>query len=166
MTVLNTGRHTRLSPTGIQSAPDVTIGGSQVALRAEWSILEDIGSDHLPILLQMEVAGGQRPRPPGRHSVGKCDWGQYAEEVARRLPLADLDGVSVDAAAANFTDAVVSAFKCSAPFGARRDPKCWWTPACDDALRELRRAKARLKREKSEEAASAYTAAREKVSAT
>lgn len=119
MTILNTGGPTRWSSRGAPSAPDVTIAGGIIALRTDWYTLQSIGSDHVPILVQI---GGvaEDPRPPGSYAVKKCDWDAYAAKVSASFENLDLTTGPLDAAVRAFTDTINDAFKSSTPFGARK----------------------------------------------
>ena len=66
MVVLNTGLPTRFSTQGFTSFPDVSFAGCEIGIAAEWTTLESIGMDHLPIQITLQAARSKRParRPP------------------------------------------------------------------------------------------------------
>ena len=156
---LNSGAATRVSPSGVSSSPDVTLGHGRWLGRVDWRVAETIGSDHLPIVVDVDlgIPGGRRGvrRGPARWSFGKADWARYAREAERLLWGWSADSFrSVDAAAADFTGRVLEAAKCL-PRGARPSPKSWWNGACDAALAAARAADRELRRRPGDAAAAA-----------
>ena len=84
LNILNSGeptRHNRKSGNG--SAPDVSLCGKQWFSACEWSVDEDLGSDHLPIIITVnnhtkhQAVQGVRTR---WRSNG-VDWAQYGQGV-------------------------------------------------------------------------------------
>ena len=51
---------------GSRSSPDISFAPSSFALSCSWEVLQDLGSDHLPILLSIPLSPVFRPneRPP------------------------------------------------------------------------------------------------------
>ena len=77
MVCLNDGSATRRDlANGARSAPDVTLVSDSLVGRASWSVMEDVGSDHLPILTTVWI--GRQPTQETRRatkwSVRKVDW--------------------------------------------------------------------------------------------
>ena len=72
--------------TGVGSTPDLFVAPSSVASRVYWNAVVDMGSDHLPITIELECEvnatkpGAARPR---WNSKG-VDWAVFSSEVERR----------------------------------------------------------------------------------
>ena len=51
---------------GSRSSPDISFAPSSLAFSCSWEVLQDLGSDHLPILLSVPLSPAYRPneRPP------------------------------------------------------------------------------------------------------
>ena len=51
---------------GSRSSPDISFAPSSLAFSCSWEVLQDLGSDHLPILLSIPLSPVYRPneRPP------------------------------------------------------------------------------------------------------
>ena len=62
MSHLNTGAPTRVDHSGNPSAPDVSLVHSSRSHLFSWSTLDTIGSDHLPILIEITNAALPGPR--------------------------------------------------------------------------------------------------------
>ena len=86
--VANDGSVTRVNRgTGGGSTPDVTLAHQSMLNKIEWSCLEDMGSDHLPILLELEcgVSAVKQASPGLRWRWGKADWDGYRREVEQKV---------------------------------------------------------------------------------
>jgi hypothetical protein len=92
---LNDGTATRRNPaTGGSSTPDLTVVHCSWLGRAEWSCLDEMASDHLPILVEMELqveclsARSDRLR----WDWASADWAAYREAVDRLIGQSPLVG--------------------------------------------------------------------------
>jgi hypothetical protein len=74
LVLLNNGATTYIHPaTGSQTAIDLMLCDTALALDFKWSILPDRhGSDHLPIILSSDISAGERL--PQRWKLTKADW--------------------------------------------------------------------------------------------
>ena len=86
LVVLNDGSPTRVSSRGVATAPDVTFFPSAWEQHLTWHTGSHIGSDHLPITI--EVSGGDHPQQPRRKatfSYKKADWSTFQETLDSAL---------------------------------------------------------------------------------
>ena len=106
-------------------------------------MLQDLGSDHLPILLSVPLSPVFRPneRPPS-FNFQKARWDGFASYFDSHCPLAEeYSSLSLSSAAALFTSLTLNAAKSSIPFGRiKRPPKAWWSVEVEEAVSERRRA--------------------------
>ena len=124
-------------------------------------MLQDLGSDHLPILLSIPLSPVYRPneRPPS-FNFQKARWGGFASYFDSHFPSAEeYSSLSLSSAAALFTSLALNAAKCSIPFGRRlkRPSKAWWSAEVEEAVGERRKAFAAAHR--SDEDRQAYISA-------
>ena len=123
-------------------------------------MLQDLGSDHLPILLSIPLSPVFRPnkRPP-IFNFQKASWDDFAFYLDSHCPSADeYSSLSLSYAAALFTFLALNAAKSSIPFGRiKRPPKAWWSAEVESAVSERRRAFAAAHR--SDEDCQAYISA-------
>ena len=128
-------------------------------------MLQDLGSDHLPILLSVPLSPVFRPseRPPS-FNFQKARWDDFASYFDFHCPSAEeYSSLSLSSAAAFFTFLALNAAKSSIPFGRiKRPPKAWWSPEVDDAVSERRKAFATAHR--SDEDRHAYISASRRAS--
>ena len=145
---------------GSRSFPDISFAPSTLAFSCSWEVLQDLGSDHLPILLSIPLSPVFRPneRPPS-FNFQKARWNDFASYFDSHCPSAEeYSSLSLSSAAALFTSLAMNAAKSSIPFGRiKRPPKSWWSAEVEQAVGERRKAFATAHR--SDEDRQAYISA-------
>ena len=104
-------------------------------------MLQDLGSDHLPILLSIPLSPVFCPneRPPS-FNFQKARWDDFASYIDSHCPSAK-EYLSLSSAAALFTSLVLNAAKFPTPFGCIKcPPKAWWSPEVEEVVSERRKA--------------------------
>ena len=128
-------------------------------------MLQDLGSDHLPILLSIPLSPVFHPnkRPPS-FNFQKARWDDFASYFDSHCPSAEeYSSLCLSSAAALFTSLALNAAKSSIPFGRiKRPPKAWWSAEVEQAVGERRRAFATAHR--SDENRHAYISASRRAS--
>ena len=125
---------------GSRSSPDISFAPSSLALSCSWEVLQNVGSDHLPILLSVPLSPVFRPneRPPS-FNFQKARWDGFAFYLDSHCPSAE-EYSSLSSAAALFTSLALNAAKSSIPFGrTKRPPKAWWSAKVESAVSEKRK---------------------------
>ena len=114
-----------------------------LALSCFWEVLQDLGSDYLPILLSIPLSPVSRPneRPPS-FNFQKARWDGFASYFGSHFPSAKkYSSLSLSSAAALFTCLALNAAKSFIPFGhTKRPPKAWWSAEVQSAVGERRKA--------------------------
>ena len=150
---------------GSRSSPDISFAPSSLALSCSWKVLQDLGSDHLPILLSIPLSPVFRPNEgPPSFNFQKARWDGFASYIDSHCPSAEeYSSLSLSYAAALFTSLTLSAAKSSIPFGRiKRPPKAWWSAEVEEAVSERRKAFAAAHR--SDEDRQAYISASRRAS--
>ena len=146
---------------GSSSSPNIFFAPSTLAFSCSWEVLQDLGSDHLPILLSIPLSLVFRPneRPPSFNFQKAC-WDGFASHC----PLAEeYTSLSLSSAAPLFTSLTLNAAKSSIPFGRIKcPPKAWWSAEVEEAVSERRKAFASAHR--SDEDRQAYISASRRAS--
>ena len=121
---------------GSRSSPDISFSPSSLAFSCSWEVLQDLGSDHLPILLSIPLSPVFRSneRPPS-FNFQKARWDGFASYFDSHCPSAEeYSSLSLSSAVALFTSLTLNAAKSSIPFGRiKRPPKAWWSAEVKDA---------------------------------
>ena len=123
-------------------------------------MFQDLGSDHLPILLSVPLSPVYHPneRPPS-FNFQKARWDSFAFHFdSHCLSAEEYSSLSLSSAAALFASLALNAAKSSIPFGRIKcPPKAWWSAEVESAVSERRRAFAAADR--SDEDRQAYISA-------
>ena len=88
MAVLNEGQATRrCRVSGKGSAPDQAFVHSSKLDRFSWKVVEDFGSDHLPIIISyQDMFPTVNNKPVYKWNLKKADWEKFSEEVEKTIP--------------------------------------------------------------------------------
>ena len=128
-------------------------------------MLQDLGSDHLPILLSVPLSPVFCPneRLPS-FNFQKARWDGFASCFDSHCRSAEeYSSLSLSSAAVLFTSLALNAAKSFIPFGRiKRPPKAWWSAEVEEAVSERRRAFATAHR--SDEDRQAYISASRRAS--
>ena len=113
-----------------RSSPDISFSLLSLALSCSWEVLQDLGSDHLPILLSVPLSPVFRPNehPPFSNFQKAC-WDDFVSYFDSHCFFAEeYSSLSLSSAAALFTSLALNAAKSSIPFDRdKRHPKAWWS---------------------------------------
>ena len=124
----------------LHSFPSIWKTASIIALFCSWEVLQDLGSDHLPILLSIPLSPVFRPneRPPSFNFQKAC-WDGFASYIDSHCPSAEeYSSLSLSSAATFFTSLALNVAKSSIPFGSiKRPSKAWWSAEVKDARLSL-----------------------------
>ncbi|KAF0308183.1 LINE-1 reverse transcriptase [Amphibalanus amphitrite] len=141
---LNSGDPTLISyRTGGQSAPDLAACGPELAVRTRWSLGPDLGSDHLPMVIEIRgVSDPPQRRRKTRWAHHRADWKKFSDSCEEALREAPPEELSTQQLYTRFSTALQTASKAHIPKGARRDPKPWALhPEVQRAVEERRAAR-------------------------
>ena len=90
MTPLNSGTHThtcKRSGTATLSAPDVAFANPRMLEKLEWETVNDLSSDHLPIIITYTTTTPHANTIPSyRFKFEDADWSAYTAQVEKNLP--------------------------------------------------------------------------------
>ena len=128
---------------GSRFYPDISFAPSSLALFWSWEVLQDLGFNHLPILLSVPLFPAFCPnKHPLSFDFQKARWDDFASYFDSHCPSAEeYSSLSLSYAAALFTSLALNAAKFSIPFGRiKRHPKVWWSAEVEEAVSERRKA--------------------------
>ena len=84
--VFSTGTATRVPPNAEPSSPDVSLASASLITSCSWQTLSTLSSDHLPILIRLQM---KTPSNPGLRrtyvNLKKANWDRYRQEVEATL---------------------------------------------------------------------------------
>ena len=84
--ILNWDSPTRVPPNAEPSSPDVLLASASLITSCSWQTLSTLSSDHLPILIRLQM---KTPSNPGLCrtyvNLKKANWDRYRQEVEAAL---------------------------------------------------------------------------------
>ena len=100
---------------------------SSLVLSCSWEVLQDLGSDHLPILLSIPLSGLSPQQAPPSFNFQNTRWDGFASYIHSHCSSAEeYSSLSLSSTAALFTSLALNAAKSSIPFDRiKRPPKAW-----------------------------------------
>ena len=111
---------------GSRSSPAISFAPSSLALSCSWEVLQDLGSDHLPIILSVPFSLVFRPneRPPS-FNFQKARWDDFVSYFDSHCSSAE-EYSFLSSAAALLTSMALNAAKSFISFGRiKRNHKAW-----------------------------------------
>ena len=120
---------------GSRYSPDIFFASSFLAISCSWEVFQDLGSDHLPILLTIPLSCYSAPANVTltsifRKLVGMTFYFDFHCPSAKECS-------SLFSAAALFTSLTLNAAKSFISFGRiKRHSKAWWSAEVEDAIGE------------------------------
>ena len=150
---------------GSRFSPGISFALFSLALSCSSEVLQDLGSDHLTILLSVPLSPVFCPneRPPS-YKFQKASWDDFVSYFDSHCPSAEeYSLLSLSFAGALFTSLALNATKSSITFGRiKRHSKAWWSAEVEGAVSERRKAFAAAY--KSDEDRQAYISASRRAS--
>ena len=122
---------------GSRSSSDISFAPSSIAISCSWEVRQDLGSDHLPILLPDPLTPTFCPNE--RHpafNFQRAHWDDFSSYFDSHCPSADkYSSLSLSSTAALFTSLALNAAKSSIPFcRIKRHPKAWCSTEVEGAV--------------------------------
>ena len=124
-----------------RSSPDISFAPSCIALSCSWEVLQDLDSDHLPILLTVPIFPVfRRKKNPPSFNFQKARWDYFAFYFNSQSRSAmEYSSLFLFSTAALFTYSTLNAAKYSIPFDRiKRQPKARWSTEVEEAVIERR----------------------------
>ena len=84
--ILNWDTPTRVPPNAEPSSPDVSLASASLITSCSWQTLSTLSSDHLPILIRLQMKTTPKPGLPQTYgNLKKANWDSYRLEVEAAL---------------------------------------------------------------------------------
>ena len=122
------------------TSPDISFVSPGLASQVRWGVTSELSSDHLPIVLDVQLSSAIQPRPPrALLNLRRADWPAFSAAVEEDLAGFDPSQFpSLEAAADHLTTVILSAGRRHIPAGfIRRYVPCF-SREVKDLLRERR----------------------------
>ena len=134
-------------PSGKTFRPDHTLISADLDEQCHIEVLEDLGSDHLPIFIAIKTKKGEdKARREPRWNYSKADWNAFRHRTDDNISKIDLT-VDINQQLTDFANAILQGAECSIPKGSRKKFSIIWSEKMEEAVNS--RKKARKAAEKS-----------------
>ena len=142
-----------------RSSPDISLASSSLVLFCSWEVLQDLGSDHLPILLSVPLSPVFHPNERPLPSIFRKLTGMtLPPTLTFTVPLQRNTRLFLFPLLLLSLPLALDVAKSSIPFNRiKRHPKAWWSAEVESAVSERRKAFAAAHR--SDEDRQAYISA-------
>ena len=149
---------------GTSHKPDLTLISSDIFQSATVAVLDDIGSDHLPILTTITRQHQGKFKEPRRchWNFGKANWNQYRAETDSEFQNLPTEKPLEETYEAICTSILKCARK-NIPLGNQRKFRPFWNKDLEAAVKERRRLRKVAQKDPSKENKTAYNRATGKV---
>ena len=141
--------------------PDLTILSADLENTCQVEVLDDIGSDHRPILISIATSEKSKTNRRPRWNFKKANWNNY-KELSDQL-LSSIEEEEAESFNAAFVSAVLKASAQCIPRGSVKHFKPFWTPTLEEAVKDRKEARETLEGDKAPENRTAYQKACAKV---
>jgi len=141
--------HTLLhQSSGFRFSPDVSLAPSHLAPTCEWRTLPGVGSDHLLIDINLQLAPFRHTNTRGpAFNFKKAHWNEFEKFIIDHPPTPIEETQNLHCAARSLSSLFLNAAKASIPFGRLgRPPKAWWSEEAELAVQDRRRARSEAHR--------------------
>ena len=128
-------------PSGACTRPDQTFISADLQSQCNWNVLDDLGSDHLPILISISMKKGiRKPTRRTAWNYSKANWNEFRTIANGMFSSFDLSE-DVDKLQTKFTKTVLSAAEKSIPKGSRAKYQVFWNGDLEEAVNKRRKAR-------------------------
>ena len=144
------------------SSPDITFASSDIYLKLKWNVMDNRGSDHLPISIEIENANLKFERSYRKISLGKVDWLKFREGVSNNFVFdAPINADNIIAVYKEFIDCIYDSLRSAGGVlpddgvlnerKIRKEPPgvIWWNKECSKVVEERRKALSNYKKDAS-----------------
>ena len=131
---------------GTLHRPDLTLVSADLENHCSEEVLEDIASDHRPILTKIKILKQTHKKRRTRWNFKKANWDLFKEKTEESIKYDDLQNMSVDSLNDHITSAILDAAKSSIPRGCRANYKPFWNDKLEKVTKERNEARSNLEK--------------------
>ena len=121
---------------GSRFSPDISLAPSSLAFTCFWEVFQDLGSDHLPILLTVHLFPLFHPdERPSLYNFWKARWDDFTFYFDSHCPSTEeCPSLTLSSAAALFSSLTLNAAEFFIPSGRiKRQHQDWWSDDMEEA---------------------------------
>ena len=126
---------------GTLHRPDLTLVSADLSNFCSEEVLDDISSDHRPILTKIQLPKHKNRKRRTRWNFKKANWDLFREVSEDTIKFDNLENKSIDALNDDLTAAILDAAKKSIPKGCRSHYRPFWNEDLENATKKKNHAR-------------------------
>ena len=127
---------------GTESRPDITLISANLLQSAEFQVLKDVRSDHLPVLTSFAIGRGKKAKyKKGVWNLRKSEWAKYAAETDRLTSEIDISEGDVNSANEALTSCILEAANSTCQRNSDWKYRQFWDAQIECKIQERRKAR-------------------------
>ena len=126
--------------TGATSRPDLTMISADIVDNCQVKVMEDIGSDHKPILISIKYTAKKKTSRKPMWNFRKAKWAQYKSHTNQKFKDIDMKE-DVEKIYTEISKAILTSAKKCIPRGNRKRYRPFWNEEVELAVRERQKAR-------------------------
>jgi hypothetical protein len=130
---------------GVTSRQDISLVYADIHSQTSMRILDDIGSDHRPILMEILTNTRKKTNTYPLLNNRKADWDKFRKLVSQQFQLIDLT-LETDSVYKNISTAILQSAKEAIPVGRRTNFKPYWNKDFEAAVKERKKARRQVEK--------------------
>ena len=134
---------------GTLHRPDLSLVSADLENHCREEVLEDISSDHRPILTKINITKQAHKKRRTRWNFKKANWNLFKEKTEESIGCDDLQDMNVDTLNDHITSAILEAAQLSIPRGCRANYKPFWNDKLEKVTRERNEARSKVEKDDS-----------------
>ena len=134
---------------GTLHRPDLTLVSADLENHCSEEVLEDISSDHRPILTKINILRRKHKKRRTRWNFKKANWDLFKQKTEESIKLDDMQSMNVDSLNDHITSAILNAAKESIPRGCRANYKPFWNNKLEIATKAKNEARINVEKDDS-----------------
>ena len=145
------------------SRPDLTLISADIYDKTTVEVKDEIGSDHLPILIKIKKQEKSNVKRKTFWNYRKANWTEYARLADNAFSLIDVSKDSIDKISADICQAISATAKKTIPQGSIKKFKPFWNTELHTAIKDRRQARKAVQKNPSPENRKNYNKCSAKV---
>lgn len=140
---------------GATTRPDLTMVSADIIDTCQVKVMDDIGSDHRPILISINKPEKHKRKRTTFWNVHKANWSEYKAATLSKLKEIDVTQ-DLNIVYENITNAILTAARQNIPQGNRKQYRPFWNSNLQKIVQERRQARKKVETNPSRENKTAY----------
>ena len=135
-----------MSSVATKPRPDLTLVSADLHTKCRTEVLKDIGSDHLPTLITIDMGKRQGRKRRSRWNFRKANWTNFKMQLDLLLDPEEISKLEVEEANSLITDSILRASISSIPRGCVKKYSPFWNDQLQKSVEKRQSARTEYKK--------------------